>query len=251
MSNHSRCIVASCFNADPSWLLKYNVPIYAYDKTWDGAEYENISIPKSNLAIHDSRMKLIKSCLNGYNLYDYFYHIIENYSNLPDYVCFVKANIVPRHLSIEYFESHIMFDGFKALEDLTMHDLGFAKNWSIYKQIRSYAMISSDGGFLEKNNNWYARTNRHPYKYFRTFDEMMTAMFNGYISPPYIRFAPGANYIVPKSYIQKYPILFYRKLLDLVSHHQLCLEAHHLERAFYSIFNSNYTVNSKFLNTKI
>ena len=68
----------------------------------------------------------------------------------------------------------------------------------------------------------------------------MNFIFKSYIPPKYIRFCPGANYIVPKNNIIKYSKEFYKNLKFLIKYSQLSGESHILERALYSIWNSQY-----------
>ena len=69
------------------------------------------------------------------------------------------------------------------------------------------------------------------------------------VIPKYIRFAPGANYIVPRENILKIPKIFYENLKVFVSHCATAIpgESHIIERAFHTIWNSNFEINPNML----
>ena len=70
----------------------------------------------------------------------------------------------------------------------------------------------------------------------------MNFIFKSYINPEFIRFCPGANYIIPRNIIQKYDLVFYKNLKYIINYSQLSGESHILERALFSIWNSEYNV---------
>ena len=68
----------------------------------------------------------------------------------------------------------------------------------------------------------------------------MNFIFKSYSSLKYIRFCPGANYVVPKKNILKYDLIFYKNLKYIINYSQLSGESHILERALYTIWNKDY-----------
>ena len=70
----------------------------------------------------------------------------------------------------------------------------------------------------------------------------MNFIFKSYINPEFIRFCPGANYIIPRNNILKYDLVFYKNLKYIINYAQLSGESHILERALFSIWNSEYKV---------
>ena len=68
----------------------------------------------------------------------------------------------------------------------------------------------------------------------------MNFIFKFYKNPRYIRFCPGANYILPKRNILKYDLVFYQNLKYIINYSQLSGESHILERALLTICNSEY-----------
>ena len=72
-------------------------------------------------------------------------------------------------------------------------------------------------------------------------------------SPKFIKFAPGANYIVPKENILIRTKEFYTNLLLFVSHSQFSCESHFIERILNDLWNSNIESSphmNKILSTK-
>ena len=78
----------------------------------------------------------------------------------------------------------------------------------------------SDNGYVEINNSWYKFS--FPRKYFSDYDEFYSYIFKDFNLPDFVRFAPGANFIVPRENILLRSKNFYKNLLkfiDLQSFH--------------------------------
>lgn len=84
-------------------------------------------------------------------------------------------------------------------------------------------------------------------KFFYSLDDFLNFCFVNPIIPGYVEFAPGANYIVPKENILKFPKQFYKNLRYLISYTALPGEAHILERALQIIWTCNYQVSNRML----
>lgn len=145
--------------------------------------------------------------------------IVDNYDNLPDVTAFVKANIVPRHMELEEFETQIKTRTFLPLQ---------TQKHTVDGNIAYY----DNGVYCEVNSSWYFA--EYPYKYFRSYPEF--AEMVGLPCPKYLPFSTGANYIVPKENILKRKKEFYQKILEFVSWSQINAESHTVERALYTIF---------------
>lgn len=221
-------LVISSYNNDVSWVPTYTENYVIYDRSDIEVPHEGVD-PK----------KLIKSPNVGYNLYDYFTFIIDNYENLPDCIIFAKGNIFPRHLRQEYFDSVMNNDFFTPLIDRKMHG---RSSWPI-----SF-FDKKDGLFHELNTSWY--TKYFKTKYFKKYLDFLRFCFKNQVWQIYTRFAPGANYIVTKEHILRLPKVFYENLRTFVSHTTLPGEAHIVERALYDIWNKDYKISEKML-TKI
>jgi hypothetical protein len=216
-------ICISNYNNDVSWIKDYDNPYIIYDKSDDDSFVKDL--------------KHIKTPNIGYNIYDIMTFIIDNYNNLPDFTTFCKGNIFPRHVGRETFENCMNNQYFTPIFDYRLHQTQMP-----------IAMFSSDGNYSEINNSWYMGTS-HPRKYITTnYNDYLNYIFENPIHPNYITFAPGANYVVPKNYILKYPVEFYMNLRKLVSHEQLPIEAHIIERSLYSIWLGSFKINKNMLN---
>lgn len=167
----------------------------------------------------------------GYNIDSYLTFIIDHYDRLPDITIFCKNNIVGRHVSKEVFEVCCQRQIFTPIEDPgTWDKLSFP-----------VSVTSNDGGYLELNNSWY--TKKHPPKYFSNYNNFYKYIFDTQAIPTYLRFAPGANYVVPKENILMRSKNFYINLRTLISHESLACEAHYVERTLVTIWNSNVAEN--------
>lgn len=219
----SNYLVVSNHNNDVSWVPKYTNNYVIYDRS------DKYELPKCiNLS------KVIKSPNLGFNLYDYFAYIVDNYSNLPECVIFTKGNVFPRHITQEYFDKIANNDFFTPMEDFNMHKT----YWPV-------CFFSADGGFCEINDSWYVP--EHQAKYFYSYNEFIKFCFNNPVIPRYTRFAPGANYIVPKENVLKLPKVFYKNLLVFVSHCSLPAEAHIIERALHTLWTCNFEISKNML----
>ena len=206
----------SNYNNDLSWVKNYPNQYIIYDRS-DNDSYVKDLIYKKSPNI-------------GYNIYDILRFIIENYDNLPDFTTFCKGNIFPRHISKEKFEYLMNKKTFTSLFDYTIHPLNHLNDFT------------SDGNYMEFNNNWYMN-NEKPYKHFSNYNDFIKYFFKNPVLPKYIIFCPGANYVVPKNNILKYPLILYKKLQDLLLHNQYAAESHLLERSLYTIWNCNYELS--------
>jgi len=161
----------------------------------------------------------------GYNIHSYCRYIVDHYDSLPDSIIFCKSNVFPRHVSRERFQTLIARNLFTPIEEP-----------STLRNVFPRAMLSSDNGYMEINNSWYAR--HHPLRYFGSFDDFYHFIFKDAAIPRYLRFAPGANYVVRRENILLRTRNFYRNLITFISHHQMAGEAHMVERALHAIWTS-------------
>ncbi len=188
------------------------------------------------------RTKIKKTPHLGHNVRDYCSYIVDNYNNLPERIIFCSGNVFPRHVSREFFIKVMNNTFFTPIEDYRRH----REKWP-------WSFFSSDGGYCELNNNWYlGSSSPHPTKFFDTYNDFLSFCFKDPILPRYIRFAPGANYIVSKDQIRKYPKVFYENLRNFVSHSSTSIpgESHIIERSLYTIWNCNFLINDA-MNKKI
>lgn len=171
--------------------------------------------------------KIVKTDNVGYNLHSYFTFIIDNYETLPEVVVFCKNNLVDRHMSIDVFSELIKRTTFTPLVDDNYFDklsfpVSFMDNNSVYHEF---------------NDDWYS--NKYPGKYFFKYNDFYNWAFKDKNRPIYLSFAPGGNYIVRRENILSRPREFYINLRNIISHSQLSLESHFVERSLSAIWNSN------------
>jgi hypothetical protein len=172
-------------------------------------------LKSDNLIVYDKKELNV-----GYNIYDYLDYIIKNYDNLPDIVIFTKGNMLERHITPEEWEKIKDNETFTPI--LTQNH-----------KVDGVTAYYKDGLYYERNDSWYLYS--YERRYFDNYKDFATEF--GLPNPPYLSFAPGACYIVPKENILKHDILYYEKLKSLVSWTQLPAEAHLIERSLVNIWS--------------
>jgi hypothetical protein len=216
-------LVVSSYGNDLRWVEKRTFNYFIYER---GLSCDLVNgVDKSKLA---------SSPNVGYNLYDYFTFIIDNYSNLPECTIFCKGNIFPRHVSEQYFDKVSNNNFFTPILDRER----ISAEWPV-------SAILSDTEYLEINNSWYLGS--HPVKYFHSYDEFINFCFVNARVVDYVNFAPGANYVVPKENILRLPKIFYENLRHIISYETLPGEAHIIERGLGIIWNSDYEISERML----
>ncbi len=232
----------SSYNNDLDWLKNYDNPHIIYDKTWNGGYKNNdnkIKIPPSNLKEKYPAFNTIRANNKGYNITDYLTFIIDNYDSLPDVTVFLKGNIIGRHVREEVFKKLVNNNYFTCIEDRGKYNLK-------QKSLRNgNAIISCEGGWMEKNTSWYLRHHKHPTKYFTSYNKFLSYTFKDPVLPKYIRFPPGGCFVVPKYCINKYNKTFYKNLKLFAEHSRVSGEGQLIERALYTIWNSNFEVSER------
>ncbi len=158
--NNKNFICISSFNADLEWFKNFNYPHVIYDKCHAGikkSKYFPIEIKPSYLKKKYPQFNIINSEIEGYNINDYLNFIINNYDSLPEIIVFIKGNLLERHVSLNYLISIIDNNYFTSIEE-------WRNKININLNQRN-SFISSDGGWVEKNDNWYLNKPKHPNKY--------------------------------------------------------------------------------------
>ena len=207
--NHFFCI--SHFNGDISWVKNIKNKNYIiYNKS--GKDINHIT---------DNYIS-IKNV--GYNIYSYLKFIISNYDDLPKVTVFCKDNIFTRHISTEMF--------LKLIKRKCFTNLEIAK-----QNIFPINLNVSDNSYVEINNSWYKFD--LPRKYFSEYNDFYSFVFKCDNFPDFIRFSPGANFIVPKENILLRSKKFYENLIMFIDYSKLSCESHFLERSLVTILNSN------------
>ena len=214
-SKHFFCI--SHFNGELDWIKKINKINY-------------VVYNKSNKKL-DEEINSIKIKNVGYNIYSYLNFIIDNYEDLPNTIVFCKDNIFKRHITINTFKNLLNRNIFTCLEE------------NNNRRKFPISIDFSDNSFNEINTSWYKF--EHSRKYFADYNIFYKYIFKDVRKPLFLRFSPGANYIVPKNHILLRTKNFYKNLLKFISHSQYSCESHFIERSLYLIWNSNIDSSEK------
>lgn len=218
-------LVISQYNRDLSWIPEYADNYLIYDRGTD-----------HNYPAAIDKKKVIISPNVGYNSYDYFRYIIDNYDDLPDVVIFAKAWTWPRHVTKEYFDRVINNEYFTPLTDYRMH-----------KDKWPYGFFSPDGLLCELNTDIFLNHPDRLTKYVHGYNDFLRFVFKDPLIPRYRMFAPGGDYIVPKANILKLPKVVYENLKLFMSHDKHAGETHIIERAMIQLWCGNFELSDEIL----
>lgn len=182
----------------------------------------------------------------GQNIYDMFDFIISNYNKLPDVTIFCRSCFMyPKDngSGTQKIRGNCSMDYFlKVMNNTTfteLHDYGP----EVHNGYGS--RLGPDNSYLEINNNWYF--NHYPHRYYNNLNTFFSDVYQNPNLPNYIRFSPGANYIIPKEHILRYSIKFYERIREILSWGIVIGEAHMIERSIYTIFNNDWKVKEIYL----
>ncbi len=207
-------LMVSNYNADISWILDYTDNYIIYDRS-DTDEWTK--------PFDQSKVIRVKNI--GWDIYDKFTYIIDNYDNLPDSIIMTKGNIF----------KYITKEEFDAICNNTIFTPIFTKHHKTKLPISFY---SENGMYNEINNSWYL--NIFPAKHFTTYNDLIWRYLEKI--PKYIPFAPGSNYIVTKKDIQQYPKSFYEKLRRYINYSSHPGEAQVIERILYLLWSGKFNL---------
>ena len=213
--------IISNYNTDPEIYLDYCQDYHIYDQS-------DVAGIKEKLESKYTKISFVEN--SGHSISNYFRYFIDHYDCLPDYMMLVKANMIGRHITKDFFDKVYNNKYYTFL----YNDRGYTDKCGVAYQLY-------DGAFLEINNSWYALTK--PHKYFKNFNDLLVFLFKDPIIPKWLLFSPGACYIVTCKQVQKYPAAFYNNLLELVSYTYFPSEAYQIERMLHIIFSAHYEMN--------
>ena len=211
--------MVSNYNADISWILEYTDNYIIYDRSTTDEWIKPFE-----------QKKVIKVPNIGWDIYDKFTYIIDNYDNLPKTMILTKGNIF-KYITREEFDKICNNTAFTPI---------FTKYHRTYLPTCFYG---DDGMYNEINNSWYLRT--FPTKYFKSYNQFIKPL--GLEIPKYLKFAPGSNYIVTKQDIHKHPKSFYEKLRQCIDYGSTPGEAQIIERFLYTLWTTDKTFNPEML----
>jgi hypothetical protein len=206
-----------------SWISKYAKNYLIYDKAGRWKENENIK----------------KQINVGQSVYDMFDYILNNYDNLPEMVCFVKGDVIPRHCGEEKFSKIIHNKEYTSIE-----------NYS--RIIEQY----TDGAysFVDENDNYHENSGEvnytvasiHHGKYFNNYESFLSEIFENPEFNQYIKFPPGGCHLIPRENILRFNKSFYEDARLWVSWDVRPGEAFLFERAGTTLFTSNWIIKEKY-----
>lgn len=211
MTIKNNFLMVSNYNADISWILDYTDNYIIYDRS-DTDEY---------IKPFD-QSKVIKVPNIGWDIYDKFTYIIDNYDNLPKSMIMTKGNIF-KYITREEFDKICNNQNFTPI---------YTKLHKTYMPVCFY---DKNGVYNEINNSWYLRA--LPTKYFKSYNQFIKLF--GLETPKYVKFAPGSNYLVTKENIHKHPKAFYEKLRKCIDYGATPGEAQIIERFLYTLWTTD------------
>lgn len=190
--------IVSRYNHEYKWLDNYASEVVMYDRSPEPLEWA-IKVPNI-----------------GSDWYDKFTFIIDNYDNLPDVAVYTKCNLF----------KYVTANEFAEMKNNTTFTPILTK-WHTEKPGVSYY---KDGIYWEINNLWFIGA--HPVKY----NPYQLMELLGTKDLPFVPFAPGSNYIVPKENILKKPKSFYETLRSCLDWSVYPGEAMIIERGMYTVW---------------
>jgi hypothetical protein len=221
MLNRHTHLVISNFNTVPHELMSLGYSYTLYDQSSDTDVVQELKNLENSNIIFCGKSK-------GHNLINYLDFIIENYTQLPEVVVFLKGNIVGRHC-----------DGRWLMNSLLQNRYQFLWNDDeIREDSKLNYVVPAPGRFLEINNSWYVAD--VPHKYFVDLNRFLEFFFRDYKKSKYVMFSPGACYVVEKSRILNNPISVYKGLRLLIDYEFRPAEAFMLERSMNLLFDRTY-----------
>lgn len=221
-------LVISSYNHHVGELTKLGIPFTIYDQSDDLEIAEQLNKEYGALQRNNC----------GHSLSNMFEYISENYDSLPEILIFVKANIVPRHCTEEYFTENIHNDFYTQL----YHE----ENPRIISGTSDYL---TPGYFLEKNNSWYSTTRDH--HLFCEFGDFYNFLFSARKEPEWLSFSPGACFIVESDRVLRYPKSFWQALNRISTYIYFPAEAYMVERLLPAIFQSSLSLQPWILDSNL
>lgn len=211
---------------EESWIVDFTDNFLIYDRAHRFQESENVKHQKNV----------------GANIYDIFDFITSNYENLPEIMLFCKGNVIPRHCGIRKFIEISNNTKFTPIENYIRETPSFHKG--------IYSYVDENDCYFESHYEVNNTVNTiFKSKTFFSYKSLLDEIFENAVHNYYLRFSPGANYILTKSDVLKYNKHFYNTMRELVSWHVQPGEAYLLERMMLTLFENNFVVREKYKNS--
>ena len=229
-------------NLEESWVHKMSDNYLIYDRKH---RYEESDKVKHQINV-------------GQNVYDIFDYIVEYYDNLPETIIFCRGCIMRMKDPADgitrlekdgktrmaygscteaFFKANCNNKHFTELQDHT------SEPWRINWQ---HNAVGPENSYCELNTSFYLHSPDHPGKIYHYVEEFLQEMYKSPKKVKWFRFAPAANYIIPRKNILKNSKKFYEEIKRILSYGIRIGEAHMIERCMWLIFNVDWEVNEKY-----
>ena len=160
---------------------------------------------------------------------------------LPDIICFVKGDVIPRHCGEDKFSDIIHNKHYTSIEN-------YSRVLEKYKP-GCYSFVDDNDNYHENSNEVnYVASVIYPGKYYNNYKNFLSDIYENSFVGEYIKFPPGGCHLVPKENILRYNIEFYKWLRSIVDYEIRPGEAFLLERATTTIFTTNWIIRDKYRN---
>lgn len=221
--------VVSVYNDNPENLLKFFSDGHSIFDNSDSNEE-----PLKGL----DQVRVMKN--PGHSLYNFLTFIIENYESLPLRLALVKSNIIPRHVESEGALTNLLV---REAPQMLWSD-------STFKADPVSQKMEPPNLFMERNTSWYLRDGGTRPRFFGSFDQFERFIFVKPRRKVWVRFSPGACYLVSKENVLAAPKGLYEFLRVVSSYRFFPKEAYLVERILWQVFNPESLVQPRFNNGK-
>lgn len=219
--------VVSVYNDNPENLLKFfSAGHFIFDNS------------DSNEELHKGLGPVRLMNNPGHSLCNFLTFIIENYESLPTRLALVKSNVVPRHVESESALAALLA---RESPQMLWSDSSFQSDYVSQK-------MDPPNLFMERNTSWYLRDGDTRPRFFGSFDQFERFVFVKPRRKVWVRFSPGACYLVSKENVQAAPKGLYEFLRVVSSYRFFPKEAYLVERILWQVFNPESLVQPRFNN---
>ena len=207
-----KSLIIARYNEDLGWLKKHK-------------DFKIIVYNKGNKLEYEDEIKVVNLENLGRESHTWLYHIVNNYTNLDDINIFLQGNIddlnCMSYLNPNDYIKTIKKYGFSVSRFGLLGPLHWSWNVGINKDIR----------YKEQwKKNEISRSNIG----FRHFSMQLFPKIPLFVATSY-----GGCFAVKREQILQHNIIFYKRLLDILSKSKNPIEGHYMERLWCYIFTKN------------
>ncbi len=214
-----KCLIIARYNENLDWLRKYN-------------DFKITVYNKGNKLKDKPFYKVINLENKGRESHTWLYHIVKNYNILNDINVFLQGQIDDLNCMVyqnpnDYLKKINKY-GFQASRYGLLGPFHWDWNVNIDKDIRY-------------KNQWKNDEISRSTIGFRNFSKKLFPNIPLFVATSY-----GGCFAVKKEIIQQHNIVFYEKLLDILSQNKNPIEGHYMERLWCYIFTQNKPLVASF-----